>query len=320
MLASQTRRTDLNRGYAIAVVSAVVLSTTAIFIRHLTVTYQMPPLVLAFWRNAFVVAILAPALALLCRRRLRVARGQLPYLAGYGVVLAVFNVLWTFSVARCGAAVATVLVYTSCASSALLGCWFLKEQLTRTKLAAIAFCLLGCVLVSGALDVGWSGSLVGAAAGMLSGICYAAYSVMGRAASQRGLDAWTTVLYTFGFAAAIQLASVGVAGAVGLGAVPHLADLFWLGGAARGWAVLCLLSAGPTVVGFGLYNTSLEYLPASVVNLIVSLEPALTAVVAYLLLGERLSGMEIGGSLFILVGVIVLRLGEGAEERGLSEA
>jgi drug/metabolite transporter (DMT)-like permease len=313
--ASPPRRTDLDRGYAIAVASAVVLSTTAVLIRHLTVDYRMPALVLAFWRNAFVVLFLGAALALLCPRRLRVGRAHLPYLAGYGAVLAVFNVLWTFSVARCGAAIATVLVYTSCASSALLGLWFLNERMSGAKLAAISLCLAGCALVSGAFGAGWSGSLAGAAAGMLSGICYAAYSVMGRAASQRGLDPWTTVLYTFGSAALVQLAGLAAAGVAGLGAAPQLSDLFWLGGAVRGWAMLCLLSAGPTVIGFGLYNMSLEYLPASAVNLIVTLEPACTAAIAYLLLGERLSGAEIAGSLVILAGVVVLRVGDAVAWR-----
>ena len=39
---------NLTRGYTVAVVSAAILSTTAIFIRHLTQTYRMPALVLAY--------------------------------------------------------------------------------------------------------------------------------------------------------------------------------------------------------------------------------------------------------------------------------
>ena len=44
-----------------------------------------------------------------------------------------------------------------------------------------------------------------------------------------------------------------------------------------GWLILFLLAAGPTLAGFGLYNVSLTYLPSSVVNLIVTLEPVMTA-------------------------------------------
>ena len=53
------------------------------------------------------------------------------------------------------------------------------------------------------------------------------------------------------------------------------------------------------------------YLPSSVANLIVTLEPAFTAVTAYFLLGERFTAMQIGGSLMILGGVVFLRVYEG---------
>lgn len=92
------------------------------------------------------------------------------------------------------------------------------------------------------------------------------------------------------------------------GTAAHPADLFWLGRALKGWGILFLLAAGPTVMGFGLYNVSLVYLPSAVANLIVTLEPAFTAVIAYFLLGERLSAVQLIGSLIILAGVAVLRL------------
>jgi drug/metabolite transporter (DMT)-like permease len=85
----------------------------------------------------------------------------------------------------------------------------------------------------------------------------------------------------------------------------------WLGSALAGWGVLFLLAAGPTVAGFGLYNVSLTYLPSSVANLVVSLEPALTAVTAYLLFGERLTAVQFAGSAMILAGVVFLRAYEG---------
>jgi drug/metabolite transporter (DMT)-like permease len=54
---------------------------------------------------------------------------------------------------------------------------------------------------------------------------------------------------------------------------------------------------------------SLNYLPATVSNLIATLEPALAAVLAYFLLGEHLSDVQVIGSACILTGVILLRMG-----------
>jgi len=304
--------TTLTRGYLVALISAAILSTTAIFIRHLTQTYQIPALVLAFWRDVFVVLALAPVLALAFPRLLRASRRQTLYLAGYGLILALFNALWTLSVAQNGAAVATVLVYCSAAFTALLGWWLLKEPLRWVKLTAIVFSLAGCALVSGALHPSaWQSNLLGILTGVLSGLFYALYSLMGRSASQRGLNPWTTLLYTFGFAAVFVLAFNLLPGSALPGAASRPVDLFWLGDTWVGWGVLVLLAAGPTVAGFGLYNVSLSLLPSSVANLILTTEPAFTAMTAYALLGERLDGMQIAGSLLILSGVVFLRVYEG---------
>lgn len=306
---------NIARGYPIALLSAAILSTTAIFIRYLTQTYHVPPLVLAFWRDVFVVATLLPILAVMRKSLLRVGRQQLDYLVYYGLVLSIFNALWTISVALNGAAVATVLVYCSAAFTALLGWWLLKERLGWVKLLAVGLGLGGCVLVSGFYDLAeWNANIAGILAGVLSGLAYAAYSLMGRSASQRGLNPWTTLLYTFGFAAVFLLAAnlvpggVVLAGGGAAATATRPVELFWLGSAAAGWGILFLLAAGPTVLGFGLYNVSLSLLPSSVANLIVTLEPAFTALIAYFLLGERLTGTQVLGSVLILAGVIFLRL------------
>ena len=300
---------SLNRGYLIAVISAAILSTTAIFIRYLTETYAIQALVLAFWRDVFVVLTLLPVLALLNSGLLRVPRRQLGFLVAFGFVLSIFNALWTLSVALNGAAVATVLVYSSAAFTALLGRWLLNERLDGAKLVAIVVSLAGCVLVSGAYRPEiWQVNLAGILTGLFSGLSYAAYSLLGRSASQRGLNPWTSLLYTFGFAALFLLGYNLLPGGMLPGSAARPSDFFALGEAVSGWGILFLLAAGPTVAGFGLYNVSLSYLPSSVANLIVTLEPAFTTIYAYFLLGERLTAVEIAGSLLILGGVVFLRI------------
>ena len=85
-------------------------------------------------------------------------------------------------------------------------------------------------------------------------------------------------------------------------------DLFSLGKQWLGWGLLFLLAAGPTLLGFGLYNISLGLLPSSTANLILTLEPVFTGISAYFLLGERLTGFELLGSSLILIAIFLLRL------------
>ena len=49
----QTGGSEKLNGYLLALGSAAVLSLTAIIIRHLTLVYGVPALVLAFWRDVF---------------------------------------------------------------------------------------------------------------------------------------------------------------------------------------------------------------------------------------------------------------------------
>jgi drug/metabolite transporter (DMT)-like permease len=307
-----TRRSRLGSGYTIALISAAILSTTAVFIRHLTQSYQVPALVLAFWRDVFVSLALLLVFRLAQPALLAIRRPQLKYLLLYGSMLAVFNSAWTLSVAFNGASVATVLAYCSAAFTALLGWWFFKESLYPVKVAAVVICLAGCVLVAEALDpAAWRLNLPGILTGVLSGLMWALYSLMGRSAARRGLNPWTTLFYTFTFAGAFLLVFNLLPGGLLPGAAARPAELFWLGQSWAGWGILILLAVGPTLAGFGLYNVALTSLPSSVVNLIATSEPVFTALIAYLFLGERLNGVQILGALLVLGGVVLLKLYEG---------
>lgn len=313
--------THTNRGYILALISAVILSTTSILIRYLTETFHLPALVLAFWRDGITALSLLLALVLLNRKLLRVERKNVLYLLIYSFVLAFFNSLWTLSVAWNGAAVSTVLAYCSAGFTALLGWWFLKEQLNWVKIVAVVLSLGGCVLVADALDPQvWRMNPIGIIAGTMSGLMYAVYTLMGRSANQRGLNPWTTILYTFGGAAVFLLAGNYLGRGFLPGAISQPGDLLWLGSDLTGWLVLVALAAGPTLIGFGLYNMSLADLPSSVVNLIVTSEPVFTAVIAYLLLKERFSEIQLFGGFLILAGVVFLRIMEGRTRKSAAPA
>lgn len=305
-----------NRGYTIAVISAIFLSTTAIFIRHLTSNYQIPALVLAFWRNVFVVCTLIIAFLMINKSLLKIRSNHLIFLIFYGLVVSIFNSLWTLSVSINGASVATVMIYCSAAFTVLLGWVFLKEQLTSIKGIAVIMSLVGCVLVAGAYQPSmWNTNLAGISTGILSGLAYAIYSLMGRHAAQRGLSPWTTLLYSFGFAAFFLLIFNLIPGDFLIGKAVKAKDIFWLGNQMNGWLILFLLAAIPTLGGFGFYNVSLSYLPSSIANLIATLEPAFTALFAYILLGERLTIIQLIGGLITLAGVVFLRIFETNKNR-----
>ncbi|HET6846405.1 MAG TPA: DMT family transporter, partial [Anaerolineales bacterium] len=220
-----------------------------------------------------------------------------------------FNTMWTFSVEYNGAAVATVLAFSSPAMTAVLAHYLLHEQITRIKVISIALSLVGTVLVSGAADpAAWRVNAAGIIFGLLTGLFFAVYNMVGKSSANRSIDAWSTMLYGFsyavGFLLIFNLAASLLRGQSAIG------QLLWLGNAWSGWAILLLLGVGPTIGGYGLYLVSLGYLPATVANLIGALEPVFTAVWAYLAFAEQMSSGQILGSVILLGSVVLLRLGD----------
>jgi drug/metabolite transporter (DMT)-like permease len=303
---------QLARGYLICLLGTAIWSTTAIFIRYITLNFSMPPLLLAFWRDLFVCLTLGVVLIILNRPLLRVGRRNLVFLTGYGLALMLLNTSWTISVAYNGAAVSTVLGYSSPAFTALIAWRLFGERLGKVKIAVVILAILGCALVSKAYTPEvWQLNGIGLIAGLFSGVTFGIYILMGKAASLRKINPLSTLLYTFSIAAILLL----VVNLTSLGQAMGLAhsNLFWLGGKYPAWIALVFLAIGPTIGGFGLYTVSLGYLPASVANLIATLEPVFTAILAYLILAERLDRIQLLGSGLIVAGVILLRLYEGRE-------
>jgi drug/metabolite transporter (DMT)-like permease len=298
-----------SRGYLIALAATILWSFTGILISYLSQAYELPSLVLAFWRDLFVSAGMCIALALLSRARFRLDRAHWPFMALYGLTLALFNSMWTFSVQFNGAAVATVLAFSSPAMTAILSRLVFRERFGAAKLTSIGLSLIGTLLVSGAHDpAAWRLNAPGILFGLLTGLFFAVYNLQGKAAADRGLDSWTALLYSFAAATGfLLLFNLGYDAATGR---PPLSDMLWLGDSPDGWAILVFLGIAPTLGGFGLYTLSLRYLQPTVANLIATLEPALTAVWAYLLLGEMLTGGQFLGGALVLTGVVLLRAGD----------
>ena len=315
---STASQKSFSRGYAIALIATALWSTTGILISYLNKTYSLPSLVLAFWRDLFVAFGMLVGLLVFSRARFRLPRSQWSFIILYGLTLAVFNSMWTFSVQFNGAAVATVLAFSSPALTAILSRLIFKEQFSRIKILSILLSSLGVILVSGAINPAmWKLNPAGIVFGLMTGLFFAIYNLQGKHASDQSIDSWTALLYSF-CAAAVFLFLFNLGADVFTGR-PPLSDLMWLGASVPAWSWLFFLGVAPTLGGFGLYTLSLRYLPPTVSSLIATSEPGLTVVWAYLIFGELLTSMQFIGSVILFAGVILLRLGERPAPNEITE-
>ncbi len=283
----------------------LLLSTTGILLRYLLTNYTVSPVCIAFWRNTMLCLLLGVFLELFYPMLTEIRKKDLYFFAGFGLVLAMFNISWTLSVLYNGAAVATVLVYLSVFFSLLLGHLIFNERITWAKIFIAILAIVGIILIAGNTALSfWRGNLAAVGCGVFSGFAYSLYSVGGRMKMSQAYNPWTMLFYTF-FFATLWLAAVMVAGKVmepaGSWAFFPRVSLDW-------WMLLLLLAIGPTLFGFAFLNMALSGLPASTVNILLTAEPVLTIVWAYLLLGESLSRCQWCGSVLIIGAVFWLSI------------
>lgn len=285
------------RGYVIVLSGTVVLAFTGVVIKILLTRYGLDTLTIAFWRVLIVTAFLFVALLAINPGYLRISPRDLGVFVFFGVIgIGIHQIVWISSVQYNGAAVATVIIYTSPAIVAILATRFLRERMTRSKLIALGLTIAGCVLVAKAYDPQQvQFNMIGIAAGIGSAFTFATYSLIGRFVTRK-YSAWTCLFYAFLFGFVFLLPVTLFFG----NPIPTYLAL-------DGWATLAFLALVPTLGGFATYTIGLSHLPASVASILAAFEPVTTAIVSYFVFGEKLDALQLVGAASILWSVVMLR-------------
>lgn len=298
------------RGVVIVLCAVVIWSTTPVFIDQLQTAYRLTPLQISTWRALLVTLFLA--LYLLVRRPgvFKLQRREIGYYILYGVVgVSLFNLAFNTSVAINKSAVATTLMFCAPVFVALGSWWVFHERLKPAQILAVVINLLGCVLVGGVSELiaGTAGNLSGLLLGLFSGICFALYTLMGRgAARSKRLSPIVILFYTYLFGTLVLMAW-------GFVTQGDHALLISLDGS--GWALLLILSLGPTLFGYLLFTVSLQYLSAAIASIFHTLEPVMTALLALFFLNRTMTVLQWVGLGLIVASVISMQLAALVQSR-----
>jgi DME family drug/metabolite transporter len=287
------------RGYLLVLGAAAAWSTSGLFIRWTVAGSGLSALSLAFWRDLTTFLCLLICLGLIRPRWLRVARGDLPWLAALGAVgVGTFHVLWNLAILHIGYAIATILLYSSPAFVTLMAWLIWREPLTRFKILAIILALTGCVLVAGREQLtGVEMTAGGLILGLTAAIAYGSFSLFGRQVALR-YSPWTVLTYGFGFGA-LALLPLQFGGASPLPVRPET----WI------WFAALVLLA--TILPFGAYLAGLGHLPVSVASILAASEVVFGSLIGYVVFGEALTALQMVGGGLVIAGVLLLvRKGE----------
>ncbi|MET7657024.1 MULTISPECIES: EamA family transporter [unclassified Streptomyces] len=224
-----------------------------------------------------------------------------------GLGLAVFQTAYFAAVSATGLTVATVVTLGAGPVLIALGARLtLGERLGRGGVCAVAGALAGL----GVLFAGGGGSALRPGGVLLALVSAAGYSAMTlltrRWGRHGGADASATTVGAFAVTALCLLPFALAEGLLPHGVEPVLVLV-----------LVAYIAAVPTALAYALYFAGAAVVRSATVSVIMLLEPVSAAVLAVVLLGERLTATTLAGTLLMLASVTGLAL---AESRGTPAA
>lgn len=288
---SDPSRPALATGLGAAVLA---ISSAALFI---LLAAPLPPLVIAAGR----VAVTAMALALLgwsqwrpAAAALRRGRVQLRIVVA-AALLAVHFGAWIASLSMTTVPRSVTLVATQPLVAGLLGRLLGDRASPRLYVGALVAVVGTLVMVSDGEGGGLSFTASfngGDALALLAAVAVSAYLVVGRSVRDvvplrpylSAVHAWAAVL----LAVAVVFSTAGD---------------WWPSVAVGSWLAVVYLGLVPGLIGHGLINWAVRYLPVHTVSLAVLFEPIGAMVLTGWILARPVTSLEMVGAAIILVGV-----------------
>lgn len=276
---------------AMMIAGAAVISTTSIFVKWAHVA----PTVSAFYRMAFGGGMLG--LLLLFQRQWRgYSQRDVVWMLFPAIAFAVDLVLWHRCIRDVGPGLATLLGNFQVFVMALAGVWFYRERLGWRFAAGLALAFVGLWMLVGRQwqDVDAQYRL-GVWFGILTGTAYAAYLLSFRHAQKEKLSRTPAEL--------LCLNSLLCAGVLALVATVE-GDSFAIPDLQSLSALLGLALFGQ-VLGWLLIARAMPQLPASLVGLLLLLQPGLSFVLDVILFDRATTSLDWIGLAVSLAGIFV---------------
>jgi len=240
------------------------------------------------------------ALRSIIRERTLIAANR-RYLVFGAAAVAIYPLAFYASMRYAGVAAGTVISIGSAPLfSALIESCLDGQKLSKKWMLGAAIGVSGITLLSlaesGAHQAGGDKTIVGICLGLLAGLTYALYSWSARRMMQNGVATRAAMGATFGAGGLLLMPVLMMTGA------PLLAS--W-----QNAGVGIYMALVPMFIGYLCYGMGLARIPASMATTITLVEPVIAALLAVVLVGERLppEGWAGIGLIVLCLAVITLR-------------
>lgn len=286
-------------------IAILAVSTSSVFIRFAQA--EAPSLVIAASRLLLASLFLAPPALIQHRDQLqKLTRTELTLGLLSGIFLAIHFATWITSLEHTTVASSVVLVSTSPLWVAILAPIFLKEKITKTVIVGLILTLIGGTIIGFSEGCTWDGGLSCASRAdlalaeaskgnflaLMGAWTMAGYLLIGRKLRAK-MDLIPYIFLVYGMAAIIMLVILAVTHNTLLGYQPM--TYLWL----------LAIAIFPQLIGHSTFNWALRYLPVALVSVTTLGEPIGSSILAFLILKEIPSSLQIIGGILILAGIYI---------------
>ncbi|MFZ5650657.1 MAG: DMT family transporter [Bacillota bacterium] len=265
---------------------------------------KVSPFDLVQIRLIFSFSILGAYLFLFNRKLLKISREDIRYMLVIGVLgFASVQFTYYFTISRTNVATAIFLQYLAPVFILLYSLAAGKEAISPAKILTLIFATMGgFLMIKGTSGAGMTVTLPGLVSGLAAAVSFAFYTLYGKYGLKK-YSPWTVLTWGMGVGGAAW--AIYSPPWVTFSNYPHLGD----------WLFFIYLAVFATILPFGFFFKGLQYLTPVVAGITSTMEPVLAAILAYLLLGEALTLMQIAGCLLILTAVTLLQIKAGPSEK-----
>lgn len=206
------------------------------------------------------------------------------------------SIFYFISMGLTSAAVANVLMYASPVWVLIMSRIFFNEKFNAIKLISIFGTVGGCVLVSGLMSKG-SGvfNAAGIAFGVMSGVSYSAYSIIGKALLTKYSNA-TLTAYACIFAGIASVFTINPQSIINI-----------ISAAPKSLIYIIAMATLSTAVPYMLYTVGLSSTTASRAAVIACIEPVCSTLISVFVLKENVVLSQYVGIAVILLMILILQ-------------
>lgn len=269
-------------------IAIIFISFAAVFVKW----SDAPATVISMYRMYLSSLFLLPFVYVYRKDLAKISIKKWILLIIAGMFLALHFALWFESLKLTSVANSTIIL-TLQPIVALIGGYFIfKERTNRTTLLTLAIAIIGIVMVSwDDFDLQQPSALLGNFLSFLSVLAVVGYLFIGQS-NVRGISHWVYSFIVF-FVAGVTLHVYNI-----------IIDTPIIGYEGKEWGIFLLLAIFPTVAHV-IFNYLLNFVNSSTISMSILGEPVGATFLAFFILNETITLLQLIGGLIVLFGVFL---------------